>query len=60
MVAAQPPSSLTQTNGLPTQLDSSLQQFKDAPIENSEWVDGQIIKKVGMTAKHGVVQGWLG
>lgn len=36
-----------------------LQQFIDAAVENAEWVSGHVVEKVGMTVKHGIVQGQL-
>lgn len=38
---------------------NSLEEFITCPVDNAEWVDGQVIEKTGMTVKHGVIQGRL-
>ncbi len=37
----------------------SLEDFVTHPIDDMEWVDGQVVEKTGMTVKHGVIQGRL-
>lgn len=37
----------------------SRENFVNHPLDDREWVDGQIIEKTGMTVKHGVIQGRL-
>jgi Uma2 family endonuclease len=37
----------------------SLEDFVTHPMDDMEWVDGQVVEKTGMTVKHGVVQGRL-
>ncbi|MEO0457883.1 MAG: Uma2 family endonuclease [Cyanobacteria bacterium P01_A01_bin.114] len=37
----------------------ALEAFIKNPIDDAEWVDGQIIEKEDMTVKHGIVQGQL-
>ncbi len=37
----------------------SLEDFMANPPENMEWVDGQLVEKMGMTVKHSRVQGKL-
>jgi Uma2 family endonuclease len=39
--------------------DYSLEEFVTHPIDDMEWVDGQVVEKTGMTVKHGVIQGRL-
>jgi Uma2 family endonuclease len=38
----------------------SLEYFMDNPPDKTEWVDGQLIEKEGMTLKHGKIQLRLG
>ncbi|HBL10976.1 MAG TPA: hypothetical protein DD379_06130 [Cyanobacteria bacterium UBA11162] len=38
----------------------SLDHFLRHPIDNNEWVDGQLIEKTGMTLRHGQIQLRLG
>ena len=37
----------------------SLEDFIAHPPERTEWVDGKLIEKTGMTFKHGLAQGKL-
>lgn len=37
----------------------SLEDFTASPPDHMEWVDGQILEKNGMTAKHGLIQSKL-
>jgi Uma2 family endonuclease len=39
---------------------ATLEDFLLAPVENMEWVDGELVEKVGMTVKHGKIQLDLG
>ena len=59
MVTARSLHNTPPAKSLPLQSVETLQAFIEAPVENAEWVDGQIIEKGGMTVKHGVVQGRL-
>ncbi|OKH23932.1 Uma2 family endonuclease [Chroogloeocystis siderophila] len=38
---------------------NSLEDFITHPVDDAEWVDGQVVEKTGMTVKHGVIQGRL-
>ncbi|MUL38906.1 Uma2 family endonuclease [Gloeocapsopsis dulcis] len=38
---------------------NSLENFVTHPVDDAEWVDGQVVEKTGMTVKHGVIQGRL-
>lgn len=38
---------------------NSLEDFVTHPVDDAEWVDGQVVEKTGMTVKHGVIQGRL-
>jgi Uma2 family endonuclease len=35
---------------------TSLEEFLNQPLENTEWVDGKIIEKIGMTLLHSKIQ----
>jgi Uma2 family endonuclease len=37
----------------------SLEDFLNHPLENMEWVDGQLIEKTGMTLRHSLIQARL-
>ncbi|GAX41326.1 hypothetical protein NIES4075_22960 [Tolypothrix sp. NIES-4075] len=37
----------------------SLEDFLNHPLENMEWVDGEIIEKTGMTLRHSLIQARL-
>jgi Uma2 family endonuclease len=37
----------------------SLEQFLSHPRDRTEWVDGKLIEKTGLTIKHGLAQGRL-
>ncbi|MGI8502400.1 MAG: Uma2 family endonuclease [Hassallia sp.] len=37
----------------------SLEDFLNHPLENIEWVDGQLIEKTGMTLRHSLIQARL-
>jgi Uma2 family endonuclease len=38
----------------------SLEDFLRSPVEQMEWVDGELVEKIGMTVKHGRIQLNLG
>ncbi len=40
--------------------DSSLEDFMTNPRDKTEWVDGQLVEKEGMTLRHGKIQLRLG
>lgn len=48
---------VTETPNIPR--NYSLEDFVTHPLEDAEWVDGQVVEKTGMTVKHGVIQGRL-
>lgn len=37
----------------------SLEDYMLSPPDSTEWVDGQLVEKTGMTAKHGRIQARL-
>jgi Uma2 family endonuclease len=37
----------------------TIEDFVAHPVDDAEWVDGQVVEKTGMTVKHGVIQGRL-
>ncbi|MDB9314057.1 Uma2 family endonuclease [Spirulina sp. CS-785/01] len=46
-------------NTPPSPIETSLQDWLDCPLEGTEWVEGNIIEKNGMTGKHGRIQAKL-
>ena len=50
---------LQETTSLESQI-LSLEDFLAHPLQNMEWVDGQLIEKTGMTLRHGQIQLRLG
>lgn len=58
-VSANPQTLSAPTAQLQPSRDYSLEAFIAQPIDDAEWVDGQITQRTGMTVKHGVVQGQL-
>jgi Uma2 family endonuclease len=43
-----------------SRLPQTLEEFIAYPVNQAEWVDGEIVEKTGMTVEHGVVQINLG
>jgi Uma2 family endonuclease len=62
-LSTQPATEHSQVNASVNQvaitLPQSIDEFMLAPVKNTEWVDGRITEKVGMTIKHGQVQSRL-
>jgi len=58
-LATQYPRDITETSLESSVPINSLEDFTTHPVNDAEWVDGQVVEKTGMTVKHGVVQGRL-
>lgn len=53
------PDTLLIVDAVPSTEILSLEEFILSPPEYTEWVDGKLVEKTGMTAKHGLAQATL-